>query len=530
METPSIYRDEQNRRCVHPYTHSFQAFCKARWIGCSLLSVFVREFLSHDEEYFRRAIASGCITVNGRVSSVDHLLRDGDKIVHCLHRHEPPVPGDPLLVLPSNGPFLAICKPAGVPTHACGAFNHLSVPNILFQEAGHPVGSLYTVHRLDRLTSGVLLLGRTKEEACAVSALLRGAPGSGVIRKRYFALVEGSFPRFSGDSVASHAPGGFCNEENSLCFDSSFPGFPFYDFEVHGSPLRVRVQELGSIDVDPVSPTQPPCPWISSFRPQPGFASLSENGNTAGGTARENDQGGKGRKRVRNEEGYTEGTFTPNDPTASKEDNVKLSPKSNLPIPNPPLAWTSHGYLRVDVPLRTLDEKNALQGVAAAGEGGGESCTLFKFVGEVTRRPPSGSHVQYPPLTLVQCLPLSGRSHQIRVHLAYLGFPIWDDPLYSPSAAKELEKRVEAEGKRERGGAVRESTLFSYKERMGLLGKTCKQPFLPFVATAHEEATGPSSLPAKGLFNQFRCILPSTPLGLNPRMERGQLKKVRCGM
>jgi len=300
------------------------------------------------------------------------------------------------------------------------------------------------------LTSGVLLLGRTKEEACAVSALLRGAPGSGVIRKRYFALVEGSFPRFSGDSVASHAPGGFCNEENSLCFDSSFPGFPFYDFEVHGSPLRVRVQELGSIDVDPVSPTQPPCPWISSFRPQPGFASLSENGNTVGGTARENDQGRKGRKRVRNEEGYTEGTFTPNDPTASKEDNVKLSPKSNLPVPNPPLAWTSHGYLRVDVPLRTLDEKNALQGVAAAGEGGGESCTLFKFVGEVTRRPPSGS--QYPPLTLVQCLPLSGRSHQIRVHLAYLGFPIWDDPLYSPSAAKELERRVEAEGKRERGG------------------------------------------------------------------------------
>jgi 23S rRNA pseudouridine1911/1915/1917 synthase len=36
--------------------------------------------------------------------------------------------------------------------------------------------------------------------------------------------------------------------------------------------------------------------------------------------------------------------------------------------------------------------------------------------------------------TLVACKPLSGRLHQIRVHMAYLGFPVAGDPLYAVGA------------------------------------------------------------------------------------------------
>ena len=35
-----------------------------------------------------------------------------------------------------------------------------------------------------------------------------------------------------------------------------------------------------------------------------------------------------------------------------------------------------------------------------------------------------------PPLALVQCFPRTGRMHQIRVHLAHLGFPILGDKIY----------------------------------------------------------------------------------------------------
>lgn len=39
-----------------------------------------------------------------------------------------------------------------------------------------------------------------------------------------------------------------------------------------------------------------------------------------------------------------------------------------------------------------------------------------------------------PTHTLVACKPHSGRLHQIRVHMAYLGFPVAGDPLYTVGA------------------------------------------------------------------------------------------------
>lgn len=36
--------------------------------------------------------------------------------------------------------------------------------------------------------------------------------------------------------------------------------------------------------------------------------------------------------------------------------------------------------------------------------------------------------------SVVRCLPLTGRTHQIRVHLQYMGFPILNDPIYGSSA------------------------------------------------------------------------------------------------
>lgn len=36
--------------------------------------------------------------------------------------------------------------------------------------------------------------------------------------------------------------------------------------------------------------------------------------------------------------------------------------------------------------------------------------------------------------SVVRCLPVTGRTHQIRVHLQYLGFPILNDPIYGSLA------------------------------------------------------------------------------------------------
>ncbi len=49
------------------------------------------------------------------------------------------------------------------------------------------------------------------------------------------------------------------------------------------------------------------------------------------------------------------------------------------------------------------------------------------------------THPFHGPLSLVRCWPRTGRTHQIRVHLAYLGHPIVGDKIYGPSEECYLE-------------------------------------------------------------------------------------------
>lgn len=90
---------------------------------------------------------------------------------NTVHRHEPPVVGRPLEVLVDDGEVLVVDKPASIPVHPCGRFRHNTVIFILGKE--HGISELHTVHRLDRLTSGVLLFARTLETSKKLDQLVR---------------------------------------------------------------------------------------------------------------------------------------------------------------------------------------------------------------------------------------------------------------------------------------------------------------------------------------------------------------------
>ena len=49
---------------------------------------------------------------------------------------------------------------------------------------------------------------------------------------------------------------------------------------------------------------------------------------------------------------------------------------------------------------------------------------------------------QNQDLSLVEAQPLTGRMHQIRVHLKYIGYPIIGDPLYNTKQSKKLSKEL----------------------------------------------------------------------------------------
>jgi 23S rRNA-/tRNA-specific pseudouridylate synthase len=78
-------------------------------------------------------------------------------------------------------------------------------------------------------------------------------------------------------------------------------------------------------------------------------------------------------------------------------------------------------------------ERNLLEKRVAAAEG----TRLVSVIDKAGK--PAATSIEIlaasPTHSLVACVPETGRLHQIRVHLAYLGFPIAGDPIYTKGAA-----------------------------------------------------------------------------------------------
>ena len=128
--------------------------------------------------------------MNGKpVNDIAHIVKNGDIISHTLHRHEPPVTALPISVLHEDEDMIVINKPAGVPVHPAGRYNYNSVVEIMRAERGHTFNPL-PCNRLDRLTSGVMFIGKHAKAAEELSVQI----SSRTVRKEYLARVKGEFP------------------------------------------------------------------------------------------------------------------------------------------------------------------------------------------------------------------------------------------------------------------------------------------------------------------------------------------------
>ena len=128
------------------------------------------------------------------------LLRPGDTVI--VERMEPPVEDEPTLrlaVLHQDDDLLVIDKPAGLLAHPSNRVHKGSVTYILSRQIGGPI---HLLHRLDRETSGVMLVARNPAAARDLSAQIarsgqvarpsRGAcEPSFVAEKSYLAIVFG---------------------------------------------------------------------------------------------------------------------------------------------------------------------------------------------------------------------------------------------------------------------------------------------------------------------------------------------------
>ncbi len=149
------------------------------------------------------------ILVNGRRVTVRHILRAGD-VLTLADRDTPETATErvipvelPLEVLYEDEQVIALAKPANMPTHP--SHGHLcdTLANALayrYREADEPF-VFRPLGRLDRNTSGVVVVGKTR----AAAGFLSRAMKRGEVRKRYLAILVGEMSADGAEHIIDAA-------------------------------------------------------------------------------------------------------------------------------------------------------------------------------------------------------------------------------------------------------------------------------------------------------------------------------------
>jgi 23S rRNA pseudouridine955/2504/2580 synthase len=155
------------------------------------------------KSHIYRILRSGEVRVNSSRVAPEHRLKAGDRLrlppVRSATRKDPAArsqragPRTALRVLHEDDALLAIDKPAGAAVHGGSGVSLGIIEQLRLERAAAPF--LELVHRLDRETSGVLLVAKKRSALTALHAQLR----EGRAQKVYVALVKGRWQSATQD-------------------------------------------------------------------------------------------------------------------------------------------------------------------------------------------------------------------------------------------------------------------------------------------------------------------------------------------
>ncbi|HEY3493442.1 MAG TPA: RluA family pseudouridine synthase [Polyangiaceae bacterium] len=158
------------------------------------LDVFVRhELRNTSRTRAQRIIEKGAFDASGRRLRSNDRVRGGDRVVLWREPFEGDEEQPPLPVLFEDAHLLVIDKPPLVAVHPTARYHKHTVIERLRSERPHEFLTL--IHRLDRDTSGILLIARTSESERAFKRVLEdrtlGRGGPVAITKSYLAITRG---------------------------------------------------------------------------------------------------------------------------------------------------------------------------------------------------------------------------------------------------------------------------------------------------------------------------------------------------
>ncbi|HXF65599.1 MAG TPA: RluA family pseudouridine synthase [Burkholderiales bacterium] len=145
------------------------------------------------KSHIYRILRSGEVRVNSRRADPSYRVQPGDRLrlppIRASTRR-PAAPAPPATrlkaeILYEDEAILVINKPAGIAVHGGSGVSRGVIEQLRLERPAERF--LELVHRLDRDTSGVLMLARRRSALAALHAQLR----EGRVRKFYLALVRG---------------------------------------------------------------------------------------------------------------------------------------------------------------------------------------------------------------------------------------------------------------------------------------------------------------------------------------------------
>lgn len=247
------YVIENGFRRVTPYYHDFTTTVKARWLKKPVSHILTEE-LGQDSTIVELGIQNGTIYVSTDCNRVElgvkllpeetksHLFRNHDTLHATQHIHEPPILyKGPIEIVMENDDIVAVSKPLGMPTHPSGVYRWNSLTSILKEE--HGFQKLYPCHRLDKATSGLLLLAKNGGSKNFQAAL----NDKKNTEKWYLARVEGRFPSepfVFKHPVFSLSYGGYINIRNTSLVPISSTGFKLLKYSQRLNQSIVRCKAI----------------------------------------------------------------------------------------------------------------------------------------------------------------------------------------------------------------------------------------------------------------------------------------------
>lgn len=168
--------------------------------GTRLDMLLVARHPERSRTSIQKAIDAGCATINGEPGKSGIRLEVGDEVVYDLPDELPKAPIQaediPLEILYEDEAILVVNKPAGLVVHpAAGNQNGTLVSALLFREpegfasVGEDADRPGIVHRLDKDTSGVLVIARTPEAHAALKQSFQERK----VDKIYLTIAQGHF-------------------------------------------------------------------------------------------------------------------------------------------------------------------------------------------------------------------------------------------------------------------------------------------------------------------------------------------------